>query len=265
MQVRFVPLVPLRTRFSLVTMFAERTEYERVYRLPFNAVGICLDEDPSDPSTYTDLLTGVKYEWRKWQVGFLSEGTPTLYKYSRKNLHLAIHFHLELYPGIDLFSGLHERGRIVDRGLAKRAERIFEEKDELKRGVAVEEFALHVVQMFWPGKRLQAPSRAQRFTPALEYARDHVSAGLGVKDLSRAMHESDGHFARTFRQALGLTPKKHIEHLLVSRASALLLNPAKPVKEVAGELGFSSEFNFSRFFKRLTGVNPRAYRHLGGA
>ncbi|UKI34285.1 MAG: helix-turn-helix domain-containing protein [Lentisphaeria bacterium] len=32
------------------------------------------------------------------------------------------------------------------------------------------------------------------------------------------------------------------------------------VKEVAGALGFSSEFYFSKFFKRLSGMSPSEYR-----
>jgi AraC-like DNA-binding protein len=35
----------------------------------------------------------------------------------------------------------------------------------------------------------------------------------------------------------------------------------KSVKEIAFELGYKDQFYFSRFFKRLTGVSPEAYRH----
>jgi len=32
------------------------------------------------------------------------------------------------------------------------------------------------------------------------------------------------------------------------------------IKEIAAELGFGSEFYFSRFFRRHTGMAPRDYR-----
>ena len=241
-------------------MFAERTEYVRQYTLPFNAIGICLEEDETDPSSTTDLTTGNVREWRQNDIGFLTEYVPTLFRYTRRNLHLAIHFCLELFPGVDLFSGVFQRRCINDAGLAERAREIFEDTNEIRRVLGAEEFALGIVRRFWPDETPAIVAHAMEFGRALDYAEDHATARLRVADLARAMNMSEGYFERRFRSGLGLTPKSYIDKVLISRATALLSDPSTSVKAVAATLDFSSEFNFSRFFKRLIGLSPRTYR-----
>lgn len=66
------------------------------------------------------------------------------------------------------------------------------------------------------------------------------------------------HFTRGFRKRLGISPREHLHRRLTQRACLHLLAGAK-AKEVAAELGFGSEFVFSRFFKSLTGQAPSTY------
>ena len=72
---------------------------------------------------------------------------------------------------------------------------------------------------------------------------------------------SRGYFVREFQAVFGQSPKEYLQHELYRRASVLLLAPGASVKSVAEELRFSTEFNFSRFFKRLSGLSPNAYRN----
>ena len=63
-----------------------------------------------------------------------------------------------------------------------------------------------------------------------------------------------------FSSLLGMTPKQWLEQALLDRAFAMLSDPGRTVKDVAYELEFSNEFNFSRFVKRLTGLSPSRLR-----
>ena len=47
---------------------------------------------------------------------------------------------------------------------------------------------------------------------------------------------------------------------VIDRAAELLLRSDKRVGEIAGELGFTSEYYFSRFFRKHIGVPPLAFR-----
>jgi len=63
-------------------------------------------------------------------------------------------------------------------------------------------------------------------------------------------------FTRHFFAATGIGPKELISRVLISR-SMDLLNEEHSIKEVSAQLKFSSQFSFSRFFKRCTGIPPQ--------
>ena len=50
---------------------------------------------------------------------------------------------------------------------------------------------------------------------------------------------------------------------LITEAKRELYLTAKPVKQIAFELGYKDEFYFSRFFKNITGQNISAYKKEG--
>ena len=71
-------------------------------------------------------------------------------------------------------------------------------------------------------------------------------------------------------QALNRLVKTHfsttltllIRERILKHAKWHLLHTRKPVKELAGELGFADELYFSRLFKRSTGFAPTAFREF---
>ncbi|WP_102959440.1 helix-turn-helix transcriptional regulator [Mangrovicella endophytica] len=75
----------------------------------------------------------------------------------------------------------------------------------------------------------------------------------GIAGLSRAA------FARRFRTAIEDTPLGYITRWRMSLAS-LLLDQSASIAKVSGELGYTSEFAFSRAFKRYHGLSPAHYR-----
>lgn len=65
-------------------------------------------------------------------------------------------------------------------------------------------------------------------------------------------------FRKRFKERLGVSPGAYAQRCRIQAACELLVDRKLTVKEVAGKLGFASEFHFSRVFKKLTGRAPSA-------
>lgn len=68
-----------------------------------------------------------------------------------------------------------------------------------------------------------------------------------------------------FHQAGQGTIHQHIQRARLDQARLLLADKRLSIKDIAGQLNFSSEFYFSHFFRHLTGMTPTDFRqHLKG-
>lgn len=74
------------------------------------------------------------------------------------------------------------------------------------------------------------------------------------------MNLSAGHLSELIKTQSGRPAIAHIHERLIVEARRLLFHTERSVKEIAFELGFEDSSYFNRFFKRLTGDTPAAYR-----
>lgn len=72
------------------------------------------------------------------------------------------------------------------------------------------------------------------------------------------------HLSETVKDITGRTAVQVLDDLLVSRSKQLLHASSRSISEVAYDLAFGDPAVFSKFFKRMTGLSPRAFR-AGGA
>lgn len=257
----FIPIpLNIQPHFSFVEVFRESTAYCRIYKLPFDMISICTREDPQNPSFAENMETGEIYRFKENDISFMPRNIPARYTYTTANEHLCIHFRLELFPGVDVFSGEHSRKVIHSRELRQRAETIFKEQDPILKLAGCQEFALNICRMHWPQKYTFNFEALQVYEPVLRHVRAHVSAEMQIAELAQLLGFSEGYFSRNFHRTFGESPKQYLQKELFWRAARLLSNPAMNVKSTAVELRFSSEFYFSKFFKRLSSLSPLEYR-----
>jgi transcriptional regulator GlxA family with amidase domain len=95
---------------------------------------------------------------------------------------------------------------------------------------------------------------------ALELMGQEVTRRWTVAALAKAVGLSRAAFARRFGAALGVSPIAHLTQLRLERAARRLAEGEASLVEVANEVGYASEFAFSRAFKRLYGVPPATFR-----
>jgi AraC-like DNA-binding protein len=87
-----------------------------------------------------------------------------------------------------------------------------------------------------------------------------------ISEVAREVGVEAAYLSRVFRRFHGSPPYQYLMRLKMHHAASLLLNPATLVKDVAGELGFTDPFHFSRSFKAVYGISPAQFlRRMRGA
>lgn len=92
----------------------------------------------------------------------------------------------------------------------------------------------------------------------VEFIEEHLSEKIGLSTLSALAQLSPYHFARVFKQALGIPPHRYHMNRRVERAKALLVD--RSVTEVALAVGYAQTSSFSSSFRRATGMSPSKFR-----
>lgn len=103
------------------------------------------------------------------------------------------------------------------------------------------------------------PAKPNLQSKVEKHIRSRIAEMLTVEDLARHAGLGLSTFAHTYRKLSGETPYQTIVRLKMEAAKRLLVNENLSVKATAYRLGFSSEFQFSRCFKRMEGRSPSAH------
>lgn len=96
---------------------------------------------------------------------------------------------------------------------------------------------------------------------ALSLMEADLSAPLDVATLARTAHLSPKHFARCFRDVVGVPPMAYLQAIRLSRARLSLASTQHTVSTVALAHGFADAPHFTRTFKRQYGMTPSQFRH----
>lgn len=83
---------------------------------------------------------------------------------------------------------------------------------------------------------------------------------LDLEQLAREMNVGYVWFRKEFKRIVGTSPGQYHLNLRIQRAGQLLKETDLPVGQIAAQLGFESDFHFSKIFKQKTGQSPSQYR-----
>jgi len=103
------------------------------------------------------------------------------------------------------------------------------------------------------------------FSPAvrkrlIEYIDQHLGTKMTLTQLASVGQASVRQFCRVFQISFGCSPHQYLLRQRVERAKLLIHVGDLGLAEVALTSGFSDQSQLTRTFKRITGVNPMAYR-----
>ncbi|MEO3431913.1 AraC family transcriptional regulator [Inquilinus sp. CAU 1745] len=94
----------------------------------------------------------------------------------------------------------------------------------------------------------------------LELIRARLSEDIGLDELAAEAQLSPFHFARMFKQSVGVPPRVYLTRLRLEKACELLELTDLPVTEIAQEVGYSSNQVLARVFIKHRHMSPTDYR-----
>ena len=99
---------------------------------------------------------------------------------------------------------------------------------------------------------------AQRRCLELMHAR--LSEDISLDELAAEARLSPFHFARMFKQSVGVPPRVYLTRLRMEKACELLETTDLPVTQIAQEVGYSSNQVLARIFIKHQRMSPTDYR-----
>lgn len=95
---------------------------------------------------------------------------------------------------------------------------------------------------------------------ALLYIQSNLFEPLTLPDIARYVGYSPYHFARIFKQRIGLSPLYYVSALRLQKAKDLLLHTSFSIRDISLEIGQQSLGTFTSRFTEKVGMTPSAFR-----
>ena len=100
----------------------------------------------------------------------------------------------------------------------------------------------------------------QRLASVLDFIESHLADDIGLTTLARFVGLTPYRFARSFKEAIGLSPRQYILERRVAKVKDLISIGAGSLAEIAYAVGFSSQSHMTEVFRKRLGVTPGQYR-----
>jgi len=192
------------------------------------------------------------------RLRLIPTGTKIRYRQTEETQFIAIHFNLTFLHGKDLFSGICRQLLLDDAELRSRLIAQTEsEQDSIRDICRLNAVVWEIIARFLPDLGPENQDKLAAYAGTFRFIREHLDARLGVAQLAEAVGKRPDVFSREFKRDFGISPLKYLHRELVGQIALRLLDRRTPLKEIAANLNFSSEFNLSSFYKRETGHSPR--------
>ncbi|HWW97905.1 MAG TPA: helix-turn-helix domain-containing protein [Edaphobacter sp.] len=108
-----------------------------------------------------------------------------------------------------------------------------------------------------PNRGGLSPARTHRIC---EYIHSNLDQNISLEALAEMAGLSTHHFARAFKQTVGMPPHGYVLQRRIEHAQKMLRNTDLPMSEIALSAGFSDQSHLARHFRRITGMSPGVVR-----
>lgn len=95
---------------------------------------------------------------------------------------------------------------------------------------------------------------------AIDFIEENLERDITLNDIAAVACKSPFHFARRFKDTMGITPVAYLIERRIDRSKELLRRTDLAISSIASQCGFNSQSHYCRTFRRLTQMTPRDYR-----
>lgn len=96
---------------------------------------------------------------------------------------------------------------------------------------------------------------------AMLFIEKNHSRDLSISEIADFLSLNRNYMTKIFKEAVGLTPKAYLINYRMRKAASLMNNSFLTIGEISNLVGYSDPLLFSRMFKKIIGLSPRAYRN----
>lgn len=120
---------------------------------------------------------------------------------------------------------------------------------------------IELARLHAPAARPQIGGSSRRqLTTVTDYLRDNLGRTVTLRELAQLTGLSQSHLCSAFKQSTGKPPHRWQLEARVLRAEELMLDRKRSLSSIGAECGFADQAHFTRVFRRLRGLTPRAWR-----
>lgn len=117
-----------------------------------------------------------------------------------------------------------------------------------------------ILRLLSTGKKKYIPSqKVKKLEAAINFIAENYTQPVTNDQLAELCGISTVYFRKLFTEVYGISPIKYIHKLKIKKANEMLRTDYSSITDIAMTLGYSSIYDFSRDFKRYTGISPREY------
>ena len=168
-------------------------------------------------------------------------------------------------PALPASLSLPPQGRYADGTVLRMlAGMLLASEAELPRSVRSQYLATQILIELARGqtaeRRESVPARAALCENMKNFISWHRFSEIRIRDMAKELGYHEKYLSAVFHAETGVTLKRYITDQRTAEAKRLLLETDYTVAQVASYLNFESPHNFTRFFKRETGLSPTRFR-----